>query len=78
MAEHKDVSSLTDATEQQRFEDEVKSIQKWWTDSRWRYTRRPYTAEQIASKRGNLKIEWASNTMAKKLWRLVEGKFAVS
>ncbi|KAK3678942.1 isocitrate lyase 1 [Recurvomyces mirabilis] len=76
MAEHKDVSSLTDASEQQRFEDEVKSIQKWWTDSRWRYTRRPYTAEQIASKRGNLKIEWASNTMSKKMWRLLEGKFA--
>ncbi len=63
--------------EQQAFEQEVKEIKQWWTDSRWRYTRRPYTAEQIANKRGNLKIEYASNAMSKKMWKLVEKRFAV-
>lgn len=63
--------------EEQRFQDEVKELKQWWGDSRWRFTRRPYTAEQIANKRGNLKIEFASNAMAKKLWALVEQKFAV-
>ncbi|GIZ42324.1 hypothetical protein CKM354_000559900 [Cercospora kikuchii] len=61
--------------EQQAFEQEVKEVQQWWTDSRWRYTRRPYTAEQIVSKRGNLRIEYPSNAQAKKLWNLVEGRF---
>lgn len=66
----------TDAEEQQ-FQDEVKQLKQWWTDSRWRFTRRPYTAEQIANKRGNLKIEFASNAMSKKMWGIVEKRFAV-
>jgi isocitrate lyase len=67
----------TDA-EEQNYQDEIKQLKQWWSDSRWRFTRRPYTAEQIASKRGNLKIEYASNAMSKKLWKLVEKRFAVS
>lgn len=63
--------------EEQRYQDEVKELKQWWTDSRWRHTRRPFTAEQIAQKRGNLKIEWPSNAMAKKLWKTVEERFAV-
>ncbi|EMF14183.1 isocitrate lyase and phosphorylmutase [Sphaerulina musiva SO2202] len=61
--------------EQQAFEQEVKEVQQWWSDSRWRYTRRAYTAEQIVSKRGTIKIEYPSNVQAKKLWKLVEGRF---
>ena len=64
--------------EEQRYQDEVSELKQWWTDSRWRYTRRPYTAEQIASKRGNLKIEWPQNQMSKKLWKTIEERFAVS
>ena len=64
--------------EEQKYQNEVKQMKQWWSDSRWRYTRRPYTAEQIADKRGNLKIEYASNAMSKKLWKLVEKRFAVS
>ena len=63
--------------EEQRFQQEVKELKQWWTDSRWRQTRRPYTAEQIASKRGNIKIDYPSNVMAKKLWQTVEQRFAV-
>ncbi|GAB7358920.1 hypothetical protein MBLNU230_g4140t1 [Neophaeotheca triangularis] len=62
--------------EQQAFEDEVKQVQEWWNDSRWRYTRRPFTAEQIVSKRGTIKIDYPSSVMAKKLWKTVEGRFA--
>ena len=64
--------------EEQNFQEEVKALKQWWEDPRWRFTRRPYTAEQIANKRGNLKIEFASNAMAKKLWGIVEKRFAVS
>ena len=63
--------------EEQNFQDEVKQLQQWWSDSRWRFTRRPYTADQIASKRGSLKIEYPSNAMSKKLWQKVEKRFAV-
>lgn len=63
--------------EEQKYLQDVEAIKQWWTDSRWRYTRRPYTAEQIAQKRGTIKIEYPSNTQAKKLWKLVEHRFAV-
>ena len=67
---------VTDA-EDQYYQEEVKQLKEWWTDSRWRYTKRPFTAEQIASKRGNLPIQYPSNVMAKKLWKNLEQKFAV-
>ena len=65
-----------DAEEQSYLRD-VDACKQWWTDSRWRYTRRPYTAEQIVQKRGTLKIEYPSNAMAKKLWQMMESRFAV-
>ncbi|KAK0106721.1 isocitrate lyase 1 [Cadophora gregata f. sp. sojae] len=62
-------------TEEKQFLDEVAAVKQWWTDSRWRYTKRPFTAEQIVAKRGNLKIEYPSNTQSKKLWKILEGRF---
>lgn len=63
--------------EEQRFQQEIKEIEQWWSEPRWRFTKRPFTAEQIASKRGNIKIDYPSNVMSKKLWNIVEDKFAV-
>ncbi|KAH9224175.1 isocitrate lyase-like protein [Leptodontidium sp. 2 PMI_412] len=62
-------------TEEKQYLDEVAAVKQWWSDSRWRYTKRPFTAEQIVAKRGNLKIEYPSNTQAKKLWGILEGRF---
>ncbi|OIW23659.1 isocitrate lyase and phosphorylmutase [Coniochaeta ligniaria NRRL 30616] len=61
--------------EDEIFAKEVEQIKQWWSDPRWRYTKRPFTAEQIASKRGNLKVEYASNAQSKKLWKILEGRF---
>jgi Isocitrate lyase family len=63
--------------EEQEYLQDVQAVQSWWKDSRWRYTKRPYTAEQIVQKRGNLKIDYPSNVQAKKLWQIMEGRFAV-
>lgn len=60
------------------FKKEVEEVQKWWTDSRWRFTKRPFTAEQIVSKRGHLKVEYPSNAQSKKLWKILEGRYKVS
>jgi hypothetical protein len=68
---------VTTDAEDQYYQEEVKQLKEWWTDSRWRYTKRPFTAEQIASKRGNLPIQYPSNAMSKKLWKNLEQKFAV-
>jgi isocitrate lyase len=63
--------------EEQQYLDEVAAVKQWWTDSRWRYTKRPFTAEQIVAKRGNLKIEYPSNVQSKKLWKILEARFKV-
>ena len=64
--------------EERKYQQDVEAVKQWWTDSRWRYTKRPFTAEQIVQKRGTIKIEYPSNVQAKKLWNLVEGRFSVS
>lgn len=63
--------------EEKKFQDEVAATQQWWNDSRWRYTKRPFTAEQIVSKRGTLKLQYPSNDQSKKLWGVLEGRFKV-
>lgn len=63
--------------EDQKYWDDVRSVKEWWQGSRWRYTKRPFTAEQIVAKRGNLKIEYPSNTQSQKLWKILEEKSKV-
>jgi isocitrate lyase len=67
---------MADAEEKQ-FQQEVEEVKKWWSEPRWRYTRRPFKAEDIVSKRGTLKITYPSNEQSKKLWNIVEGRFKV-
>jgi isocitrate lyase len=62
-------------TEDDIFQREVAEVKKWWSEPRWRQTKRPFTAESIVNKRGNLKIEYASNTQSKKLWKILENRF---
>ena len=64
--------------ENQKYLDDVEAVKQWWTDSRWRYTKRPFTAEQIVAKRGNLKVEYPSNVQSKKLWQILEGRYKVN
>lgn len=64
--------------EEQKFQEEVNAVKQWWQDSRWRYTKRPFTAEQIVAKRGTLKIDYPSNAQSKKLWRILEERFKVT
>jgi len=63
--------------EDQIYEDDVKAVKAWWADSRWRHTKRPFTAEDIVAKRGNLKIQYPSAAMATKLWAIIEARFKV-
>ncbi|KAM3076660.1 isocitrate lyase 1 [Clarireedia jacksonii] len=76
MAPNKMANVAVDPEEEERlYLQEVEEVKKWWTDERWRYTTRPFTAEQIVAKRGNLKIEYPSNAQSKKLWKILEERF---
>ena len=63
--------------EDRKYLDDVQAVQAWWQDSRWRDTKRPFTADQIVAKRGNLKIDYPSNAQSKKLWKILESNFEV-
>ena len=54
------------------FQKEVAEIKKWWSEPRWRKTKRIYSAEDIAKKRGSLKISYPSSQQADKLFKLLE------
>lgn len=69
--------SVDPSREDEIFAREVAQVKQWWSDPRWRYTKRPFTAEQIVSKRGNLKIEYPSDAQSRKLWDILEGRFKV-
>ena len=64
--------------EEQRYQSEVDAVKQWWTDLRWRHTKRPFTAEQIVAKRGTIQIAYPSNVQSKKLWQILESRFQVS
>ncbi|KAF8002923.1 hypothetical protein HF325_002168 [Metschnikowia pulcherrima] len=53
------------------FQDQVAEIKQWWAQPRWAKTKRIYTAEEIAAKRGLLKIEYPLSKQADKLFALI-------
>jgi isocitrate lyase len=54
------------------FKQQVDEINQWWSQPRWHKTKRIYTAEDIAKKRGSLKIDYPSSNQAKKLFKLLQ------
>lgn len=58
--------------EEKFFQDQVKEIEQWWKQPRWAKTKRIYTAEAIAKKRGTLKIDYPSSNQAKKMFKALQ------
>ncbi|KAG0141142.1 hypothetical protein CROQUDRAFT_664222 [Cronartium quercuum f. sp. fusiforme G11] len=61
--------------EQQSFEAEVNALKKVWDSPRYKGLVRPYTAEQVVSKRGTIQISYTSNQIGKKLWNILSNHF---
>eukprot|EP00904_Undaria_pinnatifida_P004702 jgi/Undpi1/14232/HiC_scaffold_9.g03881.m1 len=60
----------------QKFNQDVESTKRWWSSPRFRYTARPFSAQDVVSLRGTIPETYASNTQARKLWDLLEKKQA--
>ncbi|ODV91067.1 hypothetical protein CANCADRAFT_25331 [Tortispora caseinolytica NRRL Y-17796] len=58
--------------EEREYQQQIADIKKWWSEPRWRKTKRVYTPEMIASKRGTLQPEYPSSIQSKKLYKLLE------
>ncbi|KAF7725817.1 isocitrate lyase 1 [Apophysomyces ossiformis] len=56
------------------FQEEVEKVKQWWASPRFKLVHRPYTAEEIVSKRGTFPTTYRSNEMAKKLWNILQEK----
>ncbi|SCZ98427.1 BZ3500_MvSof-1268-A1-R1_Chr7-1g09133 [Microbotryum saponariae] len=78
------MSPSFEAQEDQSFQQEVAAVKTWWKifdlehfqSERFNGLVRPYTAEQVVSKRGTIKIEYPSNAQGKKLYNLLKAKAA--
>ncbi len=67
---------LKGSSEDATFEKEVDDVKRWWATPRWAGIKRPYTAEQVVSKRGSLPQTYPSSSMAIKLFHLLQKRAA--
>jgi isocitrate lyase len=58
------------------YDAQVKEIEAWWSSPRFAGIKRPYTAADVASKRGTQQISYPSSVMATKLFNLVREREA--
>lgn len=64
--------------EEHDFQKEVASVKQWWSQPRWKRTKRVYSAEAIVSKRGTLPINFPSSVQADKLYKILEERAATN
>ena len=65
------------AAEDTLFAQEVEDVKQWWASPRYEGIRRPYSAEDVVSKRGTLQQTYPSSLMARKLYNLLKEKAAI-
>ena len=58
------------------FEEQTEDVKQWWSSSRYEGIKRPYSAEDVVSKRGTLQQTYPSSLMAKKLFNILEERAA--
>ncbi|KAK0287981.1 mitochondrial 2-methylisocitrate lyase [Friedmanniomyces endolithicus] len=65
-------SDKVGAAEDAIYADQVKQVNEWWSSPRYAGIKRPYSAEDVVSKRGTLQQVYPSSLMARKLFDLLE------
>jgi len=58
------------------FEEQIQQVKAWWASERYQGIKRPYTAEDVVSKRGALQQTYPSSLMARKLFNLFQERAA--
>ena len=58
------------------YEQQLLDVKKWWASARYEGIKRPYSAEDVVSKRGSLQQTYPSSLMARKLFNLLNEKAA--
>ena len=60
------------------FQNQVDILKKWWQSPRYDGIKRPYSAEDVASKMGSMQTMYQSSVMAEKLFNLLNEKAATN
>ena len=58
------------------FQQQVQDVKQWWASPRYEGIKRPYSAEDVVSKRGSLQQTYPSSLMARKLFNLFKERGA--
>ena len=58
------------------FQKQVEDVKEWWASDRYKGIKRPYSAEDVVSKRGTLQQTYPSSLMARKLFNLLNERAA--
>ncbi|KAK0507384.1 hypothetical protein JMJ35_010422 [Cladonia borealis] len=69
-------SAKSGSTEDALFDQQIKDVEQWWASSRYKGVKRPYSAEDVVSKRGTLQQTYPSSLMARKLFNLFRERAA--
>ncbi|RMY28690.1 hypothetical protein D0865_15701 [Hortaea werneckii] len=69
-------SEKAGAAEDEVFAQQIKQVEDWWASPRYKGIKRPYSAEDVVSKRGTLQQVYPSSLMARKLFNLLEQRMA--
>ncbi|ERF71046.1 hypothetical protein EPUS_03326 [Endocarpon pusillum Z07020] len=64
------------AAEDKLFDQQVQDVKSWWASDRFEGIRRPYSPEDIVSKRGSMLQTYPSSVMARKLFNLLTQRAA--
>lgn len=67
---------VNQATAAQLYAQEIEQLEQWWSEPRWRQTKRRYAPHDIVSMRGTLQQRYLSDDMADKFYRILEQRFA--
>jgi len=54
------------------YNEQIKQVKEWWASPRYQGIKRPYSADDVVSKRGTLQQVYPSSLMARKLFNLLE------
>lgn len=62
--------------EQEIFDQQIQEVKEWWSSPRYKGIKRPYSPEDVVSKRGSLQQVYPSSLMARKLFNLLEERYS--
>lgn len=69
-------SAKAGASEDNLYHQQVQDVKSWWNSARFQGIKRPYSAEDVVSKRGSMLQTYPSSIMARKLFNLLNERAA--